>query len=423
VTDRIITRTCVPVLLAACAADPQLWAWAAPVALTVLRQVKPPPPVLLDALGEILSGASKAPPSALLLLTSESELFLSATSAAFCGAHLIPALVRAMARPTEPSDGQLHEMALDRLGSLFPKLADLPGASAACSGGLLLGVCKLVVQSPVLGTKIAALKTLATLVEHPSAVPRQRIVEVVLPSLSKTNKETSGQGRTPGLTMCLLGCFDLVAKRLPEPSRLAREILPRLVPLLDEKQLNRKQLDMVAQRVQALLTRIVDARREECEQLTGSAPVDVGPAWMAKPTGASSPPAPPREPSPGLPPRPTLGSFPTAPAPAPFSMPPSLAHGAASPPPPSSHDPFAAIGSTTPMAPSVTGGLGGMGWITPTNGGMGGMGMGSMAPTATAGDPFGNAMLVPGTAIGTAPRPSAAPAPAPASGDSGFSFM
>ena len=71
--------------------------------------------------------------------------------------------------------------------------------------------------------------------------------------------------------MCVLGCYDVVAKRLPERSRITRDVLPALVPLLDEKTLNAKQFEMVVVRVEQMLAAAVKARRTELS-VGGAAP-------------------------------------------------------------------------------------------------------------------------------------------------------
>ena len=87
-------------------------------------------------------------------------------------------------------------------------------------------------------------------------------MRVVLPALRDSVRLVHGQ---PALAMCVLGCFDLVAKRLPEQSRILRDVLPSLIPLLDEKALNARQFDMVAGRVEAMLASAIQARRGELD--------------------------------------------------------------------------------------------------------------------------------------------------------------
>ena len=56
-------------------------------------------------------------------------------------------------------------------------------------------------------------------------------------------------------------CIRAARRAAQAPSRIARDILPVLTPLLDEKALNAKQFEMVATRVDAMLKRVVEARR------------------------------------------------------------------------------------------------------------------------------------------------------------------
>ena len=134
-------------------------------------------------------------------------------------------------------------------------------------------------------------------------------MRVVLPALRDSVRLVHGQ---PALAMCVLGCFDLVAKRLPEQSRILRDVLPSLIPLLDEKALNARQFDMVAGRVEAMLASAIQARRGELDspssvqpRMSAPDPFRATPAPPASGTspsfggGASAAPVPvPRAPSP-----------------------------------------------------------------------------------------------------------------------------
>ena len=123
-------------------------------------------------------------------------------------------------------------------------------------------------------------------------------MRVVLPALRDSVRLVHGQ---PALAMCVLGCFDLVAKRLPEQSRILRDVLPSLIPLLDEKALNARQFDMVAGRVEAMLASAIQARRGELDSPSSvqprlSAP---DPRRRATPSPPAAAPAPvPAAPSP-----------------------------------------------------------------------------------------------------------------------------
>ena len=110
-----------------------------------------------------------------------------------------------------------------------------------------------------------------------------------------TGATTAGAGTpgagTPALVMCVLGCYDACAKRLGEadaPSRLARDVLPVLMPLLDEKALNAKQFEMVATRVEAMLSRVVAARRHELATISAGKRASMS----TRPSAESSAPAP-----------------------------------------------------------------------------------------------------------------------------------
>ncbi len=122
-------------------------------------------------------------------------------------------------------------------------------------------------------------------------------MRVVLPALRDSVRLVHGQ---PALAMCVLGCFDLVAKRLPEQSRILRDVLPSLIPLLDEKALNARQFDMVAGRVEAMLAAAIQARRGELDSPSSVQPRMSAPdPFRATPSPPAAAPAPvPRAPSP-----------------------------------------------------------------------------------------------------------------------------
>ena len=122
-------------------------------------------------------------------------------------------------------------------------------------------------------------------------------MRVVLPALRDSVRLVHGQ---PALAMCVLGCFDLVAKRLPEQSRILRDVLPSLIPLLDEKALNARQFDMVAGRVEAMLAAAIQARRGELDSPSSVQPRMSEPdPFRATPSPPAAAPAPvPRTPSP-----------------------------------------------------------------------------------------------------------------------------
>jgi hypothetical protein len=50
--------------------------------------------------------------------------------------------------------------------------------------------------------------------------------------------------------LCCLGCYEAIAKKLDNKSHVATAILPAVTPILMNTQLNAKQYEMVASKVQ-----------------------------------------------------------------------------------------------------------------------------------------------------------------------------
>ena len=296
-TDRTLLIVVLPSLDACVRAQPKLCAPAAPALLACAARLdarafrKSIQPILerflVDAAG----------PQAVLAVVEHATLLLDRADASWAAKRVVDALARALRDDAGPRlrDAALRQLASsDVLDAVIAKasIAARNGVSSRVSTDLVPAVCRCVASKTcALATRVTAHKALAAALDRPPATPPEVLMRVVLPALRDSVRLVHGQ---PALAMCVLGCFDLVAKRLPEQSRILRDVLPSLIPLLDEKALNARQFDMVAGRVEAMLASAIQARRGELDS-----PSSVGPR-MSAPDPFRTTPSPPAEPASGL---------------------------------------------------------------------------------------------------------------------------
>ena len=302
-TDRTLLIVVLPSLDACVRAQPKLCAPAAPALLACAARLdarafrKSIQPILerflVDAAG----------PQAVLAVVEHATLLLDRADASWAAKRVVDALARALRDDAGPRlrDAALRQLASsDVLDAVIAKasIAARNGVSSRVSTDLVPAVCRCVASKTcALATRVTAHKALAAALDRPPATPPEVLMRVVLPALRDSVKLVQGQ---PALAMCVLGCFDLVAKRLPEQSRILRDVLPSLIPLLDEKALNARQFDMVAGRVEAMLASAIQARRGELDSPSSVQPRLSAPdPFRATPSPPAAAPAPvPRAPSP-----------------------------------------------------------------------------------------------------------------------------
>ena len=302
-TDRTLLLVVLPSLDACVRAQPKLCAPAAPALLACAARLdarafrKSIQPILerflVDAAG----------PQAVLAVVEHATLLLDRADASWAAKRVVDALARALRDDAGPRlrDAALRQLASsDVLDAVIAKasIAARNGVSSRVSTDLVPAVCRCVASKTcALATRVTAHKALAAALDRPPATPPEVLMRVVLPALRDSVRLVHGQ---PALAMCVLGCFDLVAKRLPEQSRILRDVLPSLIPLLDEKALNARQFDMVAGRVEAMLASAIQARRGELDSPSSVQPRLSAPdPFRATPSPAAAAPAPvPRAPSP-----------------------------------------------------------------------------------------------------------------------------
>ncbi len=302
-TDRTLLIVVLPSLDACVRAQPKLCAPAAPALLACAARLdarafrKSIQPILerflVDAAG----------PQAVLAVVEHATLLLDRADASWAAKRVVDALARALRDDAGPRlrDAALRQLASsDVLDAVIAKasIAARNGVSSRVSTDLVPAVCRCVASKTcALATRVTAHKALAAALDRPPATPPEVLMRVVLPALRDSVRLVHGQ---PALAMCVLGCFDLVAKRLPEQSRILRDVLPSLIPLLDEKALNARQFDMVAGRVEAMLASAIQARRGELDSPSSVQPRMSAPdPFRATPSPPAAAPAPvPRAPSP-----------------------------------------------------------------------------------------------------------------------------
>ena len=302
-TDRTLLIVVLPSLDACVRAQPKLCAPAAPALLACAARLdarafrKSIQPILerflVDAAG----------PQAVLAVVEHATLLLDRADASWAAKRVVDALARALRDDAGPRlrDAALRQLASsDVLDAVIAKasIAARNGVSSRVSTDLVPAVCRCVASKTcALATRVTAHKALAAALDRPPATPPEVLMRVVLPALRDSVRLVHGQ---PALAMCVLGCFDLVAKRLPEQSRILRDVLPSLIPLLDEKALNARQFDMVAGRVEAMLASAIQARRGELDSPSSVQPRLSAPdPFRATPSPPAAAPAPvPRAPSP-----------------------------------------------------------------------------------------------------------------------------
>ena len=302
-TDRTLLIVVLPSLDACVRAQPKLCAPAAPALLACAARLdarafrKSIQPILerflVDAAG----------PQAVLAVVEHATLLLDRADASWAAKRVVDALARALRDDAGPRlrDAALRQLASsDVLDAVIAKasIAARNGVSSRVSTDLVPAVCRCVASKTcALATRVTAHKALAAALDRPPATPPEVLMRVVLPALRDSVRLVHGQ---PALAMCVLGCFDLVAKRLPEQSRILRDVLPSLIPLLDEKALNARQFDMVAGRVEAMLASAIQARRGELDSPSSVQPRMSAPdpfrATLSPPAAAPAPV--PRAPSP-----------------------------------------------------------------------------------------------------------------------------
>lgn len=307
--DRALQIVVLPALDACVRAQPKLCAHAAPALLACAARLdarafrRSIQPILERFLTDT------AGPQAILAVVEHAPMLLDRADAAWAAKRVVDALARALRDDAEP---RLRDAALKQLSQSEVLDAVIAKASIASRGGvssrvsmdLVPAICRCVAsKTSALSTRVTAHKALAAALDRPPATPPEVLMRVVLPALRDSVRLVNGQ---PALAMCVLGCFDLVAKRLPEQSRILRDVLPSLIPLLDEKALNARQFDMVANRVEAMLQAAIAARRREVDSLSAVQP------RLSAPDPFRAAPPPPAAPSPAASP----ALFPRAPSPA-----------------------------------------------------------------------------------------------------------
>ena len=188
-------------------------------------------------------------------------------------------------------DAALRQLASsDVLDAVIAKAsAARNGVSSRVSTDLVPAVCRCVASKTcALATRVTAHKALAAALDRPPATPPE-VMRVVLPALRDSVRLVHGQ---PALAMCVLGASTSSLKITGAVAHL-ENVLPSLIPLLDEKALNARQFDMVAGRVEAMLASAIQARRGELDSPSSVQPRLSAPdPFRATPSPPAAAPAP-----------------------------------------------------------------------------------------------------------------------------------
>lgn len=136
----------------------------------------------------------------------------------------------------------------------------------------------------------------------------------VLPTL----KFCAERDETVAIQLCVLGCYDAIAKRLEKLGPVATHILPACTPMLACKGLNSNQFEMTVGIVQGMLETVIKYRREQIANPSATAIIENRPThpggepddaeiarqraivlggWKEAPPASSKPPAPAPAPS------------------------------------------------------------------------------------------------------------------------------
>ena len=95
----------------------------------------------------------------------------------------------------------------------------------------------------------------------------------ILPTL----KFCAERDQTVAIQLCVLGCYDAIAKRLDKLGPIATQILPACTPMLDCKGLNSTQFEMVVGIIQGMFETAIAYRRREIANPSATAILDKKP--------------------------------------------------------------------------------------------------------------------------------------------------
>ncbi|CAM9775033.1 unnamed protein product, partial [Ectocarpus sp. 4 AP-2014] len=196
---------------------------------------------------------------------------------------------------------------------------------------ILPRVCWLVVRGTAVRVKVNALLCLSKTFHF---LMVRAVVDKVLPTL----KFCAERDETVAIQLCVLGCYDAIAKRLEKLGPVATHILPACTPMLACKGLNSNQFEMAVGIVQGMLETVIKYRREQIANPSATAIIENRPThpggepdeaeiarqraivlggWKEAPPASSKPAA---APAASRPLSPVPASFPgSPPAPAPSS--------------------------------------------------------------------------------------------------------
>lgn len=107
--------------------------------------------------------------------------------------------------------------------------------------------------------------------------PQPRVYLESIPQVLPTLKFCAERDETVAIQLCVLGCYDAIAKRLEKLGPVATHILPACTPMLACKGLNSNQFEMAVGIVQGMLETVVSYRREQIANPSATAIIDKRP--------------------------------------------------------------------------------------------------------------------------------------------------
>ncbi|CAM9902148.1 unnamed protein product, partial [Hapterophycus canaliculatus] len=271
-----VQRDCIMMpLMDACADDRsgRLWAFALPIVTDVCEKLSRRE--IIASVQEKFGPALKAESlEALESLVAAMPLFLHKMEVTFFRSDVVPMLCRALQAQGNPQIREAARKALDVQEAALKAVAD-EAFHGAIDGrtrelGILPRVCWLVVKGTAVRVKVNALLCLSKTF-HFFMV--RAVVDKVLPTL----KFCAERDETVAIQLCVLGCYDAIAKRLEKLGPVANHILPACTPMLACKGLNSNQFEMAVGIVQGMLETVVAYRREQIANPSATAIIDKRP--------------------------------------------------------------------------------------------------------------------------------------------------
>ncbi|CAM9452680.1 unnamed protein product, partial [Ectocarpus sp. 12 AP-2014] len=268
-----VQRDCIMMpLMDACAAEPsgRLWAFALPIVTDVCERLDRRE--IISSVQAKFGPALKSEPlEALASLVAAIPLFLQKMEVTFFRSDVVPMVCRALQAQGNPQVRESTKKAMDVQEAALKAVAD-DAFHGAIDGktrelAILPRVCWLVVRGTAVRVKVNALLCLSKTFHF---LVVRAVVDKVLPTL----KFCAERDETVAIQLCVLGCYDAIAKRLEKLGPVATHILPACTPMLACKGLNSNQFEMAVGIVQGMLETVIKYRREQIANPSATAIIE-----------------------------------------------------------------------------------------------------------------------------------------------------